>query len=432
MQATGEAGPDSSEFDHHGTVFAGSWRDQLATLRDTCPVARTTAHGGYVVVTRFADATAVLRDPTTFSADRTVVGPMGTTVQGGVTIPRNPVRMGMMEMDPPQHTAYRKLMAPRFSARAVEAWVPRLGVLVDWTLDRVCAGGVMDVVQDISHVLPGIVILDVLGLPLDRYEPYAAALGGAAYYQKGSVAALRALMADLSALVRAERATPVPGSFLTQLLAAEVDGAPLPDDMAVELLFMLLNGGFDTSSALIAHMVLHLDAHDADRAKLMADRTLVPSAVDEMLRYYSPATGVARTTVRDIVIGDLSVRAGERILVALGSANNDPAKFPDADRFHLDRSPNPQISFGSGVHRCIGAVLAREELVMLLNRLLDRMPDLTVEGGSVEAHPTSPLVNGYRRIVARFTAGRRVLDETQDGLPPPRAMDPACSAGRLP
>ena len=413
-------------FDHHSESFAATWREQAGKLRAGCPVAHTPAHGGYTVVTRFADATTVLRDSGGFSAARHVPG---VGVAGGVTIPRNPVRMGMMEMDPPEHTQYRKALTPWFSARAVEASLPRLQTLVDWSLDRVCETGRMDVVDDLSHVLPGIVTLDVLGLPLDRYGWYGDALGGAAYYEPGSERGLRAVLADLGTIVAAARDDPSMASpLLRRLIGEPAAGDGFEDAMIVELLFMLLNGGFDTSSALIAHMLMHLDTHPSDRARLQADRALVPLAIDELLRFYSPATGVARTLTRDTVVGDSALPAGERILVLLGSANSDGAKFEQADEFRVDRFPNPHISFGSGVHRCIGSFLARTEMVVLLIAILDRLPDLHVDRAGVLAHRTAPLVHGYRQVPVYFTPSPQVLAPTADGLPSAEVAEPRAMA----
>ncbi len=410
------------QFDHHSEDFAQHWRDTYAELRGSCPVAHSDLHGGFSVVTRYDDVKQVLQDPATFACGRDLEFDRadGSRVStGGVTVPVNPVQMGMMEMDPPQSQAYRRVLAPRFSARAVREYRPRMAEIVAWTVDRVVESGRIDFVDDLANPLPALVSLDYLGLPLDKWELYATALHKAAYREKGSARAVGELLADLRAVV-AERRTTVGerDDILDRLLTVEVDGAPVADERVVNQVFMLLNGGIDTSTALIASMFLHLGQHPGRRAELAADPELIPTAVDEMLRYFTPGTGVARTVMAPVELGGEQLRPGDRVLLGLGSANNDPAVFPDPDEIRLDRENNSRhLAFGFGVHRCLGAFLAPAEMTVLLQEVLHRMPDYTIEPDSVVRYPTIPLVNGYIAMPATFTPGERVLSGFDDELP---------------
>lgn len=411
-----------ARFDHHTEHFAEHWRETYTELRGSCPVAHSDAHGGFSVVTRYADVQQVLRDPETFACGRDLE--FGDSRTGGVTVPVNPVRMGFMEMDPPESQAYRRLVAARFTSKAINAYLPRMQEIVTWVVDRVIESGRIDFVDDLSNPLPALVSLDYFGLPLDRWELYATALHKAAYREKGSVKAVMELLADLRATVADRRETlgehagDGEQTIVDRLLSARVDGRPLDDELVTELLFMLLNGGIDTSTALIASMFLYLGEHPERRAALAADPSLIPTAVDEMLRYFTPGTGVARTVRKPVELGGVELRPGDRVLLALGSANNDPEMFPEPDQIRLDRDNNSKhLAFGNGIHRCLGAFLAPAEMTLLLQEVLRRLPDYTIDLDEVRRYPTIPLVNGYIAMPATFTPGATLLSGFDEKLP---------------
>ena len=325
----------------------------------------------------------------------------------------------MMEMDPPESTKLRKLLIPWFSTRAVEANAGHIRDLVTWCLDRVIERGRMDVVDDLANPLPALVTLDLMGLPLENWERYAQILHQAAYRAKGSARQVAWLLDDLSTIVAARRECPATTMTpLDALLAAEVDGRALPVELVVELVFMLLNGGIDTSTALIAHSIRHLSAHPDQMAQLRADPSLIPLAVEEFLRYFTPGTGLARTAIRDTFVAGTEIKAGERVFLALGSANTDPDAFAGADTVDISRDVNRHLAFGAGVHRCLGSILAPREISILLEELLHRMPDLHVDEEGVQAYPSIPLVAGFKTMPASFTPGAR-MGRLGVGLAPP-------------
>jgi cytochrome P450 len=406
------------QFDHHSHDFAQHWRDVYAGMRKQCPVAHSDRHGGFSILTRYDDIKKVLADPDTFVSGRELsLG--GSVVSGGATVPTNPVRMGMMEMDPPVSQAYRKLLAPLLSRKAIDAYRPRMQEIVSWTIDRVIDSGSIDFVDEIANPLPAMVSLDYFGLSLDKWEQYATTLHKAVYREKGSARDLLALVDDVRSTVVDRRATAGErGDLVDALLTGEVDGEPLNDDMVTELLFMLLNGGIDTSTALIAHMFGYLGEHPADRETLIADPALIPSAIDEMLRYFAPGTGVARTIAKPVEIEGHRFAPGDRVYCAIGGANLDPAVFADPDEVRLAReNSGKHLSFGFGVHRCLGSFLAPMELTVLLGEVLRRMPDYVIDRAGVRQYPTIPLVNGYLAMPATFTPGPRVLTGFASALP---------------
>ncbi|HLY33852.1 MAG TPA: cytochrome P450, partial [Jatrophihabitantaceae bacterium] len=367
-----------AEFDHHSTDFAANWREIYGWLREHDPVARTDAHGGYVVVTRYDDVKRVLLDPATFVSGREVLVPgRAEPIATGVTIPRNPFRMGMMEMDAPDNTAFRKILVPWFSGRAIAAAEEHIRDIVNWCLDRVIESGRMDLVDDLANPVPALVTLDLLGLPLTNWHRYGVVLHEAAYRAKGSAKEIAWLQADVARTLEERRAHPPEiATPVDALLAAEVDGAPLPADLVVEMVLMLLTGGIDTSTGLIAHGLRHLSAHPTLRDRLAADPSLIPAAVDELLRYFSPGTTVARTAVADTDIGGVPVHAGERVFLGIGAANGDEREFTRPEIVDIDREDNRHVAFGMGVHRCLGAFLAKTEMTIVLAEVLRRLPDL--------------------------------------------------------
>ena len=348
------------EFDHHSVAFANDWRGQYRELRESCPVARVDSHGGYTVLTRYEDIRHVLHTSKEFICGRDVsIDGRPEIVSGGVTIPTNPFRMGMMEMDAPESLKLRRLLVPWFSVKAVQLNAVHIHELVTWCIDRVIESGHIDIVDDLANPLPALVMLDLLGMPLENWTTYAAILHGAVHREKGSVKGLAWLRSDLSAIVAQRRAQPptVP-TPIDALLAAEVDGAPLSDDLVVELVYMILSGGVDTSTALIAHIVRFLSSHPQIADELRAEPSLVPNAVSEMLRYFTPGTGVARTASIATSVGDVAIKAGERILLALGAANFDPLEFDRPDELDIHRDAGRHLAFGAGMHRCLGSFLA--------------------------------------------------------------------------
>lgn len=408
-------------FDHHTEHFAEHWCETYRELRATCPVPHTPAHGGFYVITRYADIKAVMGDPETFACGRDLEfdGGEGPLVTGGVTIPINPVQMGMMETDPPLSQAYRRSIANLFTSKAITAYEPRMAEIICWAVDRVVESGRLDFVDDLANPVPAMISLDYFGLPLDKWEQYASALHKAAYREKGSVRAVMALVGDIREIVAARR--PTVGQHedvIDRLLTAEVNGAPLPEEEVVNQIFMLLNGGIDTSTALIAGMFGYLGSRPDERAALAADPSLIPNAVDEMLRYFTPGPGVARTVMAPVELSGTRLQPGDRILLALGSANYDEDVFADADRVHLDRqNASKHLAFGSGLHRCLGAFLAPAEMRLLLEEVLRRLPDYEIDTDRVVHYPTIPLINGYIAMPATFTPGRRVLTGFDERLP---------------
>jgi len=310
----------------------------------------------------------------------------------------------MLNQDPPRHTQLRKLVNRGFTPRQVATLEPRVVAIIDRLLDRAATLGRFDLVRDVAVELPLQVIAELVGVPDDeRHQVFAwteqmmslddPELGG-------TTADARSAMAEMFAYadgLAASRATGTGDDLLSVILAAEVDGERL-SQLDVDLFFMLLmNAGSETTRNLITGGMQALFEHPDERARLTANRELLASAVEEMLRWVTPVLHFRRTAREDSVLGGQPIRAGDKVAVWYVSANRDDAQFPDPDRLDVGRTPNEHVAFGAGgPHFCLGAGLARLEARLLLGALLDRFPTL---------HPAGP----PQRLRSNFLNGIKAM-----------------------
>jgi cytochrome P450 len=396
------------DFDHHSPEFAEGWRDIYRDARTRCPVIHSENHGGYYVLTRYEDVQVAMRDHKVFASARPV-DEDGYEQEGGVAVPGNPFRTGFLEMDPPMSIALRRLINPWFNPKTVEAGRPRVRQIVNWAIDRVIERGSCDIVEDLASPVPSILILDILGIPLERWQPYGEALHHAVAKEDGSMEGIQWILGDIYDEVERQKGTAGDDAgLLATLTRTTLDGEPLDDDMVTELVLMILLGGMDTSIATLCHAMRYLGEERKDRQRLIEDPTLIPGAVEEMFRYYSPAPGMARTVLQPVTLRDHDFGPGDRVICSLSSANFDEDVFTAPDRVDIERDPNPHITFGTGTHRCIGADLARVDAETFLGEILRRMPDYELDG--VEPYRSIPLVNGYAHLPARYPAGAQEGD----------------------
>lgn len=390
------------ELDHHSSEFARDHREIYRRARASCPVLHSNAHGGFHVLTRFTDVRAALRNSAALSAGR--FRDEEGNLQGGVAIPPNGMRIGIIEMDPPEGTALRALLRPWFSIAAVEAGAPRIAELARWVVDGVIARGRCDVVTDIAMPMPLLLVMDVLGLPLDRALNYGSAVLEAVAKKPGSLKGMHWLVADLNDVI--ERGDYHEAGLVAALTRAEIDGERLPRELVVELVMMLLFGGGDTTISAICSLMLHLSRNPSDRVRLIEDGSLLPRAIEEILRLHSPSTGVARTVIQPVEIAGVAFSPGDRVICAVNSANLDETIFQHAEEFDLDRPPKVHLAFGSGLHVCLGQNLARADIRVLMTEILRRVPDFEIDVEATEPYRNIPMVNGYTAMPIRFSPGK--------------------------
>lgn len=394
-----------AEFDHHSPEFAQSWREIYRTARATCPVVHSDLYDGYDVLIKHADVKEAFRDYESFASDR-LRDDDDVEMDGGVGIPEHPFRIGFLEMDPPDSLSLRRIVNPWFSPRTIAAARPRIDEAVMWAVDQVIERGECDLITDLASPFQCMVVLDLLGIPLDRWKAYKEVIDKEVAQEDDAIEGIQWILGDLFDEVVQQRENGGEG-LIAQLAVAEVDGVPIEDDLTAELVLMLLLGGMDTTIATIGHAISHLDAHRDDRQRLMDDPSIMATAVEEILRFYSPATAMARTVRKPVTIAGKQYERGDRVLCAIASANQDEDAFPDPHVMDITRTPNPHLTFGTGTHRCIGMDLARVNTELFLNAVLARMGDYEVLGDEVCIHDSIPHANGFTSMPMRFTKGER-------------------------
>lgn len=290
----------------------------------------------------------------------------------------------MIDMDAPEHLKRRKLVSRGFTPKRVRESEAHLRTLCDELIDRVCERGECDLVTDLAAPLPMIVIGDMLGVPPDdrgdllRWsDAMIASLSGDPERIAGAAEGFLAFQEYALAMVAARREEPR-DDLVGVLVDAEVDGERLADHEIVFESLLLLVGGDETTRHVISGGMERLLANPTEQAKLVTDPDLLPSAVEEMLRWVSPIKSMNRTVTHDTELHGTRLRTGDKVLVLYESANFDDAHFDDPERFDIERSPNDHLAFGFGAHFCLGASLARVEIATMVERILQRLPDIAL------------------------------------------------------
>jgi cytochrome P450 len=372
---------------------AGFYEDPFPTyhaLRRWDPVHRD-PDGSYFL-TRYDDVVAVYQDHRRFSSDKRVE----FAPKFGDTPLYEHHTTSVVFRDPPDHTRIRKLFAPAFTPKALAALEPRVVRLVDSLLDAAAARGGMDVVEDFAAALPIQLIGDMLGVPADERSPLRAwslAILGALEPEPGDERlqagnrAVEEFKAYLRRLIGERRRRPGndPGEILSALLAAEDAGDRLTEIELLHQCIFLLNAGHETTTNLIANAVAALLEHPHEWARLRAYPALLPSAVEEFLRYQSPNQLGNRRVVAEVEVGGVRMPEGTLVTLGIGAANRDPAQFPDPDRLDLGRAPNRHLAFITGIHACAGMWLARMEGRVAIGRLVERFERLRAAAPPVRA-----------------------------------------------
>jgi cytochrome P450 len=377
-------------------------------LRETDPVHRSPL--GFFVASRHADVTHVLRDRR-FGKD--FVGRMSRRF--GPQVMDEPVYRSMshwmLQLDPPDHTRLRGLVVKAFTARRVEDMRPRIQAIVDQTLDRVAPKGHMDLIADFALRLPVTVICDMLGIPEEDHEMiFAGARGGGRLLDPVPLSRAEIDAANADNLWSAEYFNSLfelrrrqPGKDLTsELVQAEDEGGKLTNEELTANIILLFGAGHETTVNLIGNGLLALHRNPDQLRLLQREPALLPNAIEELLRYDSSVQLTGRTSLEDVEVGSVSVAKGESVLCLLGAANRDPAVYPDPDRLDITLPNIRPMSFGGGIHFCLGAQLARIEGEIAIGTLLHRLPELRLDDA---AHPDwrqTFVLRGLNRLPASW------------------------------
>ncbi|MEE2060444.1 cytochrome P450 [Rhodococcus artemisiae] len=404
MTVTDEQQAPVVDFDIYDPTLAypvDNVQARVAELAAKGPVVYSTAYGGHWIVTRYKEAHEVLRSPETFSS-----------------YPNNLVNAGdgkflPLELDPPEHTAYRVALQPLFSPNRMKALTDQIRGVVNDLIDDFASEGEAEFISAFAHELPTRVFLALMDWPLDDAPMFTEATDIALMGKPGA-------SEEESAQARAEAAQQMfgyfqkiiderrsdPGDDVTStLIHTEIELADgkrlLTDEELSRMFFLLLIAGLHTVQGSLAWAIIHLVNRPDQRSALIEDDGLIPSAVEEILRIEA-AVIMGRRASRDVELGGAQIKEGDQLIVMLCSANRDADEFDDPDTLDLERTPNRHLSFGAGPHRCLGSHLARLELTIALEELHRRIPDYNlVESDPPVLHASQ--VRGCMRLPITFT-----------------------------
>jgi len=386
------------------TLYAGDPYPTYRWLREHAPV-YWDATSRLWVLSRYDDIVQVSKNPEVFSAAQGV-------------LPESDAMVSIVCMDDPRHLRLRKLVNRGFTPRMVGMLEPKIRALTTEILDGIAARGACDLVREVAVPLPLYIIAEMLGIPREdfpRFHDWSDRLINVAgnYDDMTKVMDATTAYAEYGAYLQEifESRRREPREDLTGILvAAQQDGMLAPDEEAMEndeiVMFMtlLLVAGNETTRNAIAGGMLALMEHPDQFALLRRRPELIDLAVEEILRYVTPIICFRRTVVRDATVRGQAMKPGDRVLMLYQSANRDEAVFPDPDRFDITRDPNPHLAFGIGAHFCLGANLARAELRIMIEALVERFPDMRVAPGGAAERMASTLVSGIRRLPVVYGA----------------------------
>jgi cytochrome P450 len=360
-------------------------------MRESQPIHYEPRYRGWQVF-RYDEVVRVLSDYAVFSSDFGGQGLLGSS---------------LISVDPPRHRQLRNLVTQAFTPRAVTQLSGRITAIANDLLDRVIAAGRMDVIDDLAYPLPVIVIAEMLGIPQEdrkRFKIWSDAVVGASYPEGGNP------QAEMSAYflnMIEQRRYEAKDDLISALLNAPIDGQHLNQQELLGFCVLLLVAGNETTTNLIGNALLCFDEHPEVMEQLRAEPTLIPGAIEEVLRYRSPVQFMYRQAIADFTLEGHNIRAGQEVLAWIGSANRDERQFPNPDVFDIKRTPNRHIAFGHGIHFCIGAPLARLESKIVLTLMLELLQEIK-RVRSVPLQATgSAVVYGVRHLPITFEPSGR-------------------------
>ena len=379
-------------------------------IREECPVAGTERWGGSWMPTRYQDLFDIAQDIQHFSSKDILVAPGGSgpgedeepdedlpeelrDYQGGAP---------PITSDPPIHTWARRLLLPPFSVKAIAKWEPATRELCRSLVDGFVENGRADAAADYAQQIPPRVIANMLGIPEAEAGTFTEWVRG--FLELGLTntdlqgEAARNIFTYLWERIQEHKENPK-DDLISYLLESKVDGEPVAETHILGTCFLILVAGIDTTWSSIGSALWHLAQHPEDCARLVAEPELMPTAVEELLRAYSPVT-MARVVTEDYQYNGCKMSEGDKVLMNFPAANRDPEKFKDPDKVIIDREENPHIAFGVGIHRCAGSNLARMEMRVSLEEWLKRIPEFRLEdaeavtwaGGQVRGPRSMPVL----------------------------------------
>jgi cytochrome P450 len=435
VQADEDRKSKSYHFDRHTPEYREQFEAITTEMLSKCPLAWSDTYDGHFVAAGHEQVFELARAAEYLSNDHDV----DNERRGyqGITIPspkENRFRGGFLEMDPPEQRYYRQSLNAYLSPAAVQRWVPVADELVRACLDEKIESGSIDIVDDLANIVPAVLTLAMLGVPLKDWEIYCEPAHAGVYTPPNSPDRARVAQLGMQSFqnmyvqLTQIREHPRPG-LINALLTTEINGKTPSDLELLGVLMLLIGGGFDTTTALTAHSVEWLGEHPGQRERLSRERdTLLDSATEEFLRFYTPAPGDGRTIAQDCALAGQDFKEGDRLWLSWAMANRDPSVLPNPNELDLARQGNRHLGFGLGIHRCIGSNMARMVFKRMLTGVLDRIPDYACDPAGTVHYDTIGVIQGIKHLPATFTPGRRLGPGLAETL---EILQRACDEQRL-
>jgi cytochrome P450 len=377
--AASDEGGGESPFSSMDPETARHPQAMFKELRDSMPVMPVEGMG--VVVTRKVEVEEVFRHPEIFSSNADAVDL------------KNRRPMIPLQIDPPEHKKYRKILDPIFAPRQMALIEDSVAETVNGLIDGFIDKGEIDFAAEFSIPFPSQVFLTLFGLPYEELPRFLKMKDGvirpdvvtgsrynsaaANAYQQETADSIYDYFNEILDLREQKREADI----LSRFLDAEVDGEKLTREDILDICFLFLIAGLDTVTATLDCMFAYLAAHPDQRQQIVDDPAIIPAAIEELLRWETPVMGIARVAVADTEMAGCPIHKGDNVMVMIGSVNTDEADLPDADQVRFDREVNRHVAFGGGVHRCLGSHLARQELRVALREWHRRIPEYSVVDG---------------------------------------------------
>jgi cytochrome P450 len=394
-------------FDHTSPEYAKDPAKALGRLRSECPVAHVNVQGGLWILTRYQEVAEAARNDARYSSEWRADGS-----RKGVSASPKPHRSGFIDMDPPESLKYRKIVNSAFTKPAVAKIAHAIRETAHSSIDDFIERGAADFVSDYAEVIAATTTMRIVGVPTGNWREYVH------YFHESSGVPSDApgyaerhgpdnfVITNMRELLRQRQLEPQ-DDCLSRFVTDDTDGAPISIDTAAECATLLLNGGLDTTAALLSNALLYLCQHERDRHRLINNPADLAPACEEFIRYFTPVQNLCRTATESHELGGVTIEAGERVMLSWASANRDEREFANPDTVDIGRFPNRHQGFGLGTHRCVGSSLAREMFIIGMGAFLERIPDYIVKVEQARKYASLGSNNGWLSMPIEFAPGSR-------------------------
>jgi cytochrome P450 len=389
------------ELDHHSPEFREDPYGKFREMRSKCPVAHSDSYEGFWALMDYASVFDAARDDDLFNSYPSVGVPAS-----GMPFPILPI-----ESDPPQTKELRDVTLRQFSPGTAEKLRPVATEMATELIDEFIERGECDIVAELTTPLPARLILRLLGWDESRYQEWVhwvhTTVHDRAHEPEKAAAAGMEMFGEIAKHMEQRRREGLGDDLFSDILRGTLDGAPLDDIQVTMYGFLMMLGGMDTTSGLTGNVLLRLCEEPELRKQLVADPDLVTKGTDEFLRFFTPTLGLARTVARDTEFHGQQLQQGDRAILMWGAANRDPEIFEEPEKFDLHRAnARKHMSFGIGIHRCLGSHFARMMFQVMLGQVLERLPDFEL-AGEPERFEDAGEVYAVRKLPIKFTPGQR-------------------------